>query len=516
MGGVAGHAGLFSSASDLAIFAQMLLNGGKGENVEILSSRTVAQMTTPQSPPNKEKWRGLAWDIVSPSDAEAFPIGSYGHTGFTGTSLWIDPVSRTYVIILTNRVHPNGNGDVRALRTNVATVAEGALQPVAADRSTGYRRSLVETGIDVLASDGFGPLKGLRVGIITNHTGFDSAGRRTIDLLRNASGVRLAAIFSPEHGLYGTEDGKIASGMDPETQIPVFSLYGDVKRPTNDMLEGVDALLFDIQDAGARFYTYATTMAYAMEAAALKGIGFYVLDRPNPIGGSVVEGPLLDPDLKSFTGYFSMPVRHGMTVGELAEMFNTENRIGAKLTVVKMRNYQRGDWYDETGLRWIPPSPNLRTLTEAALYPGVALLEGANVSVGRGTETPFELLGAPWIDSTQLANHLNERRIQGVIFAATDFKPKESLYQNRLCQGVRIILVNRQALDAPALGIEIASALHRLYPATFQIEKTVGMVGARWIVEAIKDGEDPASIARRWQSSLDAFLSMREKYLLYK
>jgi uncharacterized protein YbbC (DUF1343 family) len=230
----------------------------------------------------------------------------------------------------------------------------------------------------------------------------------------------------------------------------------------------------------------------------------------------VVEGPLLGPDLKSFTGYFSMPVRHGMTIGELAEMFNTENRIGAKLTVVKMHNYQRRDWYDETGLRWIPPSPNLRTLTEAALYPGVALLEGANVSVGRGTETPFELLGAPWIDSTQLSNHLNERRIQGVVFSATDFKPKESLYQNRLCHGIQILLVNREAVDAPALGIEIASALYRLYPTSFQIDKTVGMVGASWIVKAIKDGEDPTSIVLRWKGSLESFLRMREKYLLYQ
>jgi uncharacterized protein YbbC (DUF1343 family) len=516
MGGVAGHAGLFSSAADLAIFAQMLLDGGRVGATQILSPLTVEQMTTVQSPPNRAKWRGLGWDIVAPSDGEAFPSGAYGHTGFTGTSLRIDPVSRTYLIILTNRVHPNGAGDVRALRAKIATVVENAIQPPLLADQPLSGPGKVETGIDVLTAERFAPLSGLRVGIITNHSGIDATGRRTIDLFRNANGLRVAAIFSPEHGLYGTEDGKVASGMEPVTHVPIFSLYGDVRRPTPEMLEGLDALVFDIQDAGARFYTYATTMAYAMEAAAKKGIAFYVLDRPNPISGSVVQGPLMDAELKSFTGYFPLPVRHGMTMGELAEMFNAENRIEAKLTVIKMRNYQRGAWYDATGLRWIPPSPNLRTLTEASLYPGVAMVEGANLSVGRGTETPFEVFGAPWIDGNKLAAYLAARPIRGVTFATIDFTPRESLYQNRLCHGIKISLTDRDALDAPALGIEIASALYRLYPGTFEIDKTVGMIGARWVVEAIRNGEDPASIMRRLQSPLESFLKMRGKYLLYQ
>ena len=252
------------------------------------------------------------------------------------------------------------------------------------------------------------------------------------------------------------------------------------------------------------------------ETAAQKGIAFYVLDRPNPISGAVVQGPLMDRELKSFTGYFPLPVRHGMTMGELAQLFNAENRIEAKLRVIKMRNYQRGEWFDATGLRWIPPSPNLRTLTEAALYAGVALIEGANVSVGRGTETPFEVFGAPWIDGSRLANYLNERQIKGVTFAAVDFKPTESLYQNRLCHGIKISLTDRDALDTPALGIEIASALYQLYPGTFEIDKTIGMIGARWVVEAIKNGEDPASIVHLWQSQLESFLKMRGQYLLYQ
>ncbi len=251
-------------------------------------------------------------------------------------------------------------------------------------------------------------LAGLRVGLITNHSGIDSMGRRTVDLLHQAPGVKLVSIFSPEHGFFGNAEGKVSSMKEPFTGLPIYSLYGDVSRPTQKMLIGLDALVFDIQDAGARFYTYITTMGYAMEACAKKGIPFYVLDRPNPINASLVQGPILDSNLRSFTGYFPLPIRHGMTVGELAKMFNGEKKIGAKLHVVKMRGYERTHWYDETGLLWVSPSPNLRTLTEAILYPGVAMVEGSNVSVGRGTTTPFELLGAPWINGEELASYLNQ------------------------------------------------------------------------------------------------------------
>jgi uncharacterized protein YbbC (DUF1343 family) len=281
------------------------------------------------------------------------------------------------------------------------------------------------------------------------------------------------------------------------------------------MLDGLDALVFDVQDAGARFYTYVTTMAYAMEAAAKSRLGFYVLDRPNPISAAVIQGPVLDKDLRSFAGYFSLPVRHGMTVGELATMFNSEAGIGAKLRVVKMANYRRSAWYDETGLRWIAPSPNLRTLTAAALYPGVAMVEGTNVSVGRGTPSPFELVGASWINGTELATYLNGRKIQGVWFTGTKFTPSSDRYKDQLIDGVRIILVDRNKLDAPALGIEIASALHRMYPSEFQLGKTLGLIGARWVFQAIKDGWDPRRIAQGWQSSLEAFGKNRARYLIY-
>jgi uncharacterized protein YbbC (DUF1343 family) len=281
------------------------------------------------------------------------------------------------------------------------------------------------------------------------------------------------------------------------------------------MLNGLDAFVFDIQDAGVRFYTYVTTMAYAMEASAKKGIAFYVLDRPNPLTGSVVQGPVMDRDLRSFVGYFPMPIRHGMTVAELASMFNAENQIGVKLEVIKMRGYQRSDWYDETGLLWVNPSPNLRTLTEAILYPGVAMVEGANVSVGRGTETPFELLGAPWMKAKELAEYLNRRKIQGVRFIPLNFIPKSSRFENQLCHGIQIVLTDRQALDSPALGVEIASALYRLYPNDFQIDKTLPLIGSYEVLQAIKEGQDPNAIVLNWQASLEQFCKLRSKYLLY-
>ena len=537
MGGVAGHAGLFSTAEDLAIFAQTLLEGGSAKNGRILSALMVEKMTTPQSPPNKMVLRWLGWDIDSPFSSgrgELLPVGAYGHTGYTGTSLWIDPVSETYIILLTNRVHPGGKGDVVPLRSQIATIVGAALGPAAAEKVLSSRRSLtsyfelmksyrgsglrngrVGTGIDVLAAKKFTPLAGLRVGLITNHSGVDAAGRRTIDLLAKASKVKLMSIFSPEHGLFGNVDEKIPHAKEPVTGLPVYSLYGQVNRPTEKMLEALDGLAFDIQDSGVRFYTYATTMAYAMEAAAKRGILFYVLDRPNPINSSVVQGPILDKDLQSFAGYFPMPVRHGMTVGELAQMFNAENQIGAKLNVIPMQGYKRTDWYDETGLPWVNLSPNLRTLAQTTLYPGVAMVEGANVSVGRGTSSPFELLGAPWISGRDLAAYLNSRKIQGIRFLPVDFMPNGSRYERQLCNGVQAILLDRQALDSTALGVEIASALYRLYPRNFQLDKCLLMIGSYEVIRAIKNGQDPNSIVLNWQSPLADFRNLRSKYLLY-
>jgi uncharacterized protein YbbC (DUF1343 family) len=537
MGGVAGHAGLFSTADDLAIFAQMLLNGGSYKGVHILSPLTVEKMTSPQSPPDKMMVRGLGWDLDSPfasNRGELFSIGSFGHTGFTGTDLWIDPVTKTYLIILTNRVHPDGKGDVVPMRTEIATLLAAALGPASARQVLASRRSLtgyselmksyrmqglrngkVQAGIDVLEAENFASLEGRRVGLITNATGVDAAGRRTIDLLAHAPGVKLLALFSPEHGLESQADSRVSSSTDAVTGLPVYSLYGDTERPTDHMLEGLDALVFDIQDAGVRFYTYITTLGYCLEAAAQKGIEFYVLDRPNPINGDEVEGPVLEDDLRSFVAYFPLPIRHGMTVGELAQMFNSENHLGAKLHVIKMRDWQRTDWYDETGLAWANPSPNLRNLTEEVLYPGVAMVEGANVSVGRGSDTPFELLGAPWMDSRNLSAYLNAQDIQGVRFVPVDFEPATNSFAEQVCHGVQLVLIDRQALDPTELGVELAAALWKLYPNEFQLEKTLPLLGARWVLQAIQAGKDPRRIVFEWQDALQQFRALRAKYLLY-
>jgi uncharacterized protein YbbC (DUF1343 family)/CubicO group peptidase (beta-lactamase class C family) len=537
MGGVAGHAGLFSTADDLSLFARMLLSGGSIRKVGGLHPETIEKMTLPQSPSGKAPLRGFGWNIDAPlvSNRGALqPIGSYGHKGFTGTFLWIDPVSNIYIIILTNRVHPYGKGDAEPLRNEIMTVVSKAVGSLSEKQITARRPSLavyynringdgaknretkrVELGIDVLAKEGFRQLRGLRIGVITNHSGISSSGSRTIDLLSNAPGVKLKAIFSPEHGLSGNADDRVPSTKDPLSGMPVYSLYGDTLKPTEKMLDGIDALIFDIQDIGVRFYTYITTMGYALEAAAGKSIPFYVLDRPNPLTSSSVQGPVMEKDMRSFTGYFPLPVRYGMTVGEMAEMYNKENDIGADLRVIKMIGYKRNFWFDETGLQWVKPSPNIRSLNEAVLYPGVALIEGANVSVGRGTETPFEIFGAPWIHAKKLAEYLTKRQIKGIRFVPADFSPKSSPYKNRQCHGVRIILSDRNALDSPALGIEIASALHRLYPKDFQIDKTLPLIGSRKVLQSVKDGLDPRTIVKEWQEALDRFNKMRANYFLY-
>ena len=539
MGGVAGHAGLFSTADDVSIFTQMLLNGGTYNGVRILSPLSVEKMTEPQTPPKKTIVRGLGWDIGSPfasNRGELLDVGSFGHTGYTGTSLWVDPITKTYIIVLTNRVHPNNKGEVGAVRSGIANIVAAALGPLSSQqildgrksltsyselmasyRAAGPRNGSVKTGIDVLQAEHFAPLAGKRVGLITNASGRASDGQRTIDLLAHAPNVKLVALFSPEHGLESTNPaGEIVnSSHHPATGLPIFSLYGEVKRPTAQMLEGIDALVFDMQDVGARFYTYITTMAYCLEAAGKSGIDFYVLDRPNPINGTDIDGPVLDPDLRSFIGYFPMPIRHGMTVGELAEMFNAENHLNAKLHVVKMQGWQRADWFDETGQPWISPSPNLRNLTEEILYPGVSLLESANVSVGRGTDTPFEMVGAPWIDGRAVAANLNSKKIQGVRFLPMDFTPLSGVFSGKVCHGVQILLLDRQAFEPTEMGVELLATLWRLSPENLQLEGTLHQVGSHKVLESIRSGQSPSRIWYDWQEDVERFKKVRAKYLLY-
>jgi uncharacterized protein YbbC (DUF1343 family) len=395
----------------------------------------------------------------------------------------------------------------------LAKAEEPAAAPVP-DRDQATRVK-VQLGIDVLAAGGLAPLAGLRIGLLVNDASRDGSGRRTVQVLASAQGVQLVALFSPEHGLGADRDGKIASGRDSETGLPIHSLYGAQRRPADNMLAGLDAVVVDLQDVGVRFYTYATTMGYLMEVAARRRLKVFVLDRPNPIGAAGVRGPMLDPDLRSFTGYFPMPLQHGMTLGELATMFNGELQTGADLTVIAMQGYRRDSWFDGTGLPWVNPSPNLRTVSAAVVYPGVALIEGTNVSVGRGTPVPFELVGAPWIDGPALAAYLERRGIAGVRFEPAVFTPNSDRYAGKRCQGIRIVLLDREALDAPRLGMELAVALHRLHPKMFAVKDMLALLGSRPTLAAIEADKDPAVIARRWQAGVEAFAAMRAKYLLY-
>ena len=535
MSGVAGHAGLFGTAADLATFARMLLGNGAHKGVRILSPLTVAKMTTPASGEDRNV-RALGWDVdsaYSGNRGELLPVGSYGHTGFTGTSLWIDPATRMFVVFLSNRVHPEGKGDVTPLRARVATIAASAFEalPPAVRREAFTGRDFgagsapaparallpVVTGLDALRAEGFAPLRGKRVGLVTNHTGRARDGATAIDLLHQASDVRLTALFSPEHGIRGVLDANVPSGKDDRTGLPIHSLYGETRRPAAALLDGLDAVVVDLQDIGARFYTYLTTMAYVMEEAAKKKLPVFVLDRPNPINGFQIEGPALDKAMIGFTGYFpAMPVRHGMTLGELAQLFNGENKIGAALTVVPMKNWDRNRWFDETGLPWINPSPNMRNLLQATVYPGVGAIESTNISVGRGTDAPFEQIGAPWIDGVRLADALNARSIPGVRFYPVRFTPSASKYAKEECQGVFIVITDRQALRPVRLGVELAAMLYKMYGAKYDVDAAERLFGSRDGLTRIRNGEDPAAIATGWGAAEARWRLLRAKYLLYR
>ena len=538
MGGVAGHAGLFSTAQDLERFARMLINGGELDGVRILSPATVARMTTPVILPANAGTRGLGWDIdtsFSSNRGDLFPIGSFGHTGFTGTSLWIDPASKSYVIFLSSRLHPDGVGDVGALRSRIATVAAAVLTggggtvrlkadatstPSVASTSNvaaGFSRTMpVLAGIDVLARDGFTKLKGQRVGLITNHTGVARDGQSTIDLLHTAPGVQLVALFAPEHGIRGVLDADVPAERDQKTGLTIHSLYGDTRRPTDAMLAGIDTLVIDLQDIGSRFYTYPATTGYVLEEAARRKIAVMVLDRPNPVNGWQIEGPNQSQPIREFIAYFPMPVRHGLTLGELARVFNAEKKINADLTVIPVENWRRDYWYDETGLAWINPSPNMRNLNQAALYPGIGAIEYSNVSVGRGTDQPFEQFGAPWIDGSRLAAALNARKLPGIRFYPVAFTPTTSKYARQACQGVFMVITNRATLQPVRVGLEIAGALFTLFGEQYQLENTDLLLGSRDSLERVKRGEDPAVVAARWSADEARWRQMRAKYLLYR
>lgn len=533
MNGVAGHAGLFTTAADLARFAQMLLNKGELEGKRFFSPLTVAKFTQPQSPADQPILRGLGFDVDSQFSAnrgELFPVGSFGHTGFTGTSLWVDPGTGGYVVLLTNSVHPKRRPPVTALRAKVATIAAAAMGvDVPGAVLNGYNESMggirraigrvgsVETGLDVLVKEKFARLQGKRVGLVTNHTGLTRDGKRNIDEMA-AAGVNLTAIFSPEHGIFGTEDREgIGDDVDPKTKVKIWSLYKDAgRRPSAEMLAAVDVVVFDIQDIGSRFYTYVSTMRNVMEELNKRGMPLVVLDRPNPIGGVKVEGPVLTKGSETFVGTHTLALRHGMTTGELARLLHAELGMKAPLDVVKMKGWQRGDWFDTTGLTWVDPSPNMRSLNAALLYPGVGMLEAAkNYSVGRGTDAPFEQIGAAFLDGQKLAAYLNGRRVPGVRFYATRFTPNASNLKGQTIGGVRLVITDREAMGSVRLGLEIAAAIHKLFPGKLDFQVNKGLIGNPETIRMILAGEDPRVIQDRQVEELEGFLARRAKHLLY-
>lgn len=519
MGGVAGHAGLFSTVADLTRFARMLLNGGTIEGVRVFEPSTVRLMTSIATPEAMSVRRGLGWDLDSIYSRPRgwFPMGSYGHTGWTGTFIWIDPASETFYIALSNRVHPDGSGTATILQERLGK----AISPMAGYTSWDPSIEIlpwrgpyaVSNGVDVLQDRRFEPLAGKRVGLITNHTGRDKYGNLTRDVLRSGP-LELVSIFSPEHGLHGTLDGKVADGHDEASGLPVFSLYGERRKPAAASLDGLDVLVFDIQDLGSRYYTYVSTMGLAMEAAAESGLPFVVLDRINPIGGVAVQGPV-EVDRERFVAFHPVAVRHGMTVGELARMFRDERGIEVDLTVVPLSGWKRGMYQNDTTLPWFDTSPNIRSLEEAILYSGIGLLEMLDLSVGRGTATPFELIGAPYIDAKAFASELNDRIPPGCItIEPVEFMPDASKFAGQLVGGAAFDLVDPQC-DLPAIGIRIATVLHRMYPGEFRSDRFNILLQDQDTVELVEASADPDAIVQRWQPELREFMERRRRHLLY-
>jgi len=540
LGGVAGHAGMFSTSADLSRIIRMLLNRGTLDRHRIFEPATVKEMWEPA--PDSKGSRALGWDVsssFSKTMAPFFPEGSVGHLGFTGTAVWIDPPTRSYLIVLTNRVHPYGGGAarIRDLRIRAAAVAGSQLfqPPVVADPGpisgpaadgqapervlpgeAALPPERVLTGLDVLADQKFAMLSGHSVGLVTNQTGVDMRGRRAIDLIANAPGVRLQAIFTPEHGLMGQADTDVPHGRDAATGKPIWSLYGVTRRPTPAMLKDITLLVFDIQDVGARYYTYLATLVYVMEEAAKQRIPVLVLDRPNPINGRIVEGPLMDPDLQSFTAPHPIPVRTGLTIGEFGKLAAAERKIPVSLTVVPLVGWERDRWFDETGLPWVNPSPNIRSVTQALLYSGVGLLEATNLSVGRGTDLPFEVIGAPWIEPRGLAEALNRQGLRGVRFDPIWFTPTADVYASTSCGGVRIVVTDREAIRPVTVAFALARTLRERHRDQFRPESIQNLLVNRSTMWAFLRGEVLDRLVAWAEVDRSSFLNRRASYLMYR
>jgi uncharacterized protein YbbC (DUF1343 family)/CubicO group peptidase (beta-lactamase class C family) len=590
MGGVAGHAGLFSTAEDLAIYGQMMLGKGRRGDVRILSPLTFEEMLRPRDIDGSK--RMLGWDNYtgySRNRGELMSDRAFGHGGFTGTSMWIDPELNLFVIFLGDRLHPDGKGEVNDLAGRIGSIACGALldvpehrevrqvrvlskapplnvvvakatdkepapkspeksesSPARSKKEKRNRRSAgndqptakaksqskedepqeepkaiaevkgLRLGIDMLVADEFKQLKDKRVGLITNQTGLDSTGVTTIERLHNAPKVKLVALFSPEHGIRGVLDHDgIADSVDEKTGLPIYSLYGKRRWPTKAQLEELDALVFDVQDVGVRYYTNTATMALSMKAAADAGKEFFVLDRPDPIGGEIIEGPLLDGVKESFVGIHNIPIRYGLTIGELATMYARERKLDVKLTVVPLEGWRRDSYLFNSNMTWTNPSPNMRSMRAAALYPGIGVMEYTNISVGRGTNTPFELLGAPWINERDLAYAVNEAKPAGVRVLPMRFTPTDSKFKGQECHGLSIFITDLKTFKPFDLGVVIMHSLHKLYPQTWEPQRLLKLLGNKKVYQQIVDGEDVAAILKSVNKDLDTFRARKKQFELY-
>lgn len=535
LGGIAGNAGLFSTAEDLSRFAFMLMNGGKYHRVDpqsgtageriILSPDSIRLLMEARALPNEghppaTKQRTLGWEVRPPITDGRKTQSNLGHTGFTGTSVWMYPEVKGAVILLTNRLHPDGKGNISRLRGEIASLVAPVF--LAMDQKNAAsppisialpEKSTVLSGLDILKRDGFSALKHKRIGLVAHPASISADGRNIIDLLKNTKDIHLQKLFSPEHGLTGDQDSAVHDANDPKTGLPVVSLYGPRTRPRKEDLNDIDTVLVDLQDVGCRFYTYMSTLGYLLESAALYKKPIYVIDRPNPIGGVAVEGPL--PEKESFTAYHPIPVRHGMTLGELARLLNAERKIGADLHIIEMEGYKRSMLFSGTRLPWQKPSPNIKTPLSALLYPGIGLLETTNISVGRGTDRPFQKLGAPFIDGRALAKQLEAFSLRGVTIHPIEFRPESSTYAGQQCGGIEIEVADPNQLSPVRIGLSIAHALRKLYASEWKVLSMQTLLANTNVLQSIQKGEHPDQIIAAYQSDVDAFMAVRKKYLIY-
>ena len=526
LGGVAGHAGLFSTLDDIGSYAQMLLANGKCASTHrVLRPETIWRMTRPHVVETRESFgevlRTYGWDQHSPyshNGGELLEPFAFGHGGFTGTVLWIDPDQNLFYVFLSNRLHPDGQGSVNRLAGKIADLALREILSKPGNKSQVDAQSgQVQLGVDVLEARGFRDLSGRRVGLVTNQTGVNSRGQSTAEVLASAAGVELVALFSPEHGPQGDVDvPSIADSPDERLAVPIFSLYGTSRAPTAEQLAGLDVLVFDIQDIGTRFYTYISTLKSCMISAAENKKLFFVLDRPNPLGGLLVSGPMNDADRETFVACHHLALVHGMTIGELALLFRDELKLDLDLTVIPIRNWRRSQTWDQTGLEWIDPSPNMRSLEGAWLYPALGMLEATNLSVGRGTERPFQWIGAPWMDSRRLSDWFNGQNIPGIRAVPRRMTPLSSKYSGVECQGIQFVIHEASKLEPDRIGFTLAVGLRTIHPDQWEPAGIDTLLVIHSLLSSLRDGATVEELLNATRPVLDSFLLRRARCLLYE